>query len=107
MISILQHRDADEYSRNKGTLDALVRPLQVPSASKPSTDRQSATASYSASNEPRQSQLPQWSEGSLVVSVDQSGARRSARLAGARLPRDTTSSAPLRRSVRLNSAQRR
>ncbi|KAI1829514.1 hypothetical protein DTO006G1_9717 [Penicillium roqueforti] len=114
---ILQRRDADECSRNEGSLDALIRPLRVPpadaetnsidSASESSTDREPVTARYSAPNEPRQSQLPQRSVESLGVSIEQSGPRRSARLAGAHLPRDSSTSALLRRSARLNSNQRR
>ncbi|KGO69292.1 hypothetical protein PITC_094910 [Penicillium italicum] len=100
MISVLQCRDADKCSRNEGSLDALIRPLRVPSVSEPSTDREPAP------NERRQTQLPQRSTGSPRVSVEQSGLRRSARVTGAHLPRDPSTSAPLRRSARLNSTQR-
>ncbi|CAG8415442.1 unnamed protein product [Penicillium salamii] len=92
--------------RNEGSLDALIRPLRDPSASEPSADREPVTVRHSAPNEPRQSQLTQRSMGSPRVSVDQSGPRRSARVAGADLPRHLSTSAPLRRSARLNSTQR-
>ncbi|CAG8151181.1 unnamed protein product [Penicillium salamii] len=107
MISVLQCRDADECSRNEGSLDALIRPLRVPSVSEPSTDREPITVGNSAPNEPRQSQLPQRSVGSPRVSAEQSGLRRSARVAGAHLTRDPSTSAPLRRSARLNPIQHR
>ncbi|CAG7959512.1 unnamed protein product [Penicillium salamii] len=86
--------------RNEGSLDALIRPLRVPSVREPSTDREPAP------NERRQSQLPRRSVGSPRVSVEQSGLCRSARVAGAHLPRDTSTSASLHRSARLNSTQR-
>ncbi|CAG8408881.1 unnamed protein product [Penicillium salamii] len=92
--------------RNEGSLDALIRPVRVPSASEPSANREPVTVRNSAPNEPRQSQLPQRSTGSPRVSVEQSGPRRSARVAGAHLPREPSTSAPLRRSARLNSTQR-
>ncbi|CAG8022845.1 unnamed protein product [Penicillium salamii] len=77
-------------------LDALIRPLRVPSASEPSTDRETVTVRYSAPYEPRQNQLPQGI-----------GPRRSARMAGAHLPRDPSNSASLRRSARLYTTQRK
>ncbi|CAG7989440.1 unnamed protein product [Penicillium salamii] len=92
--------------RNEGSLDALIRPVRVPSASEPSADRETVTVRNSAPNEPRQNQLPQRSMGSPRVSVEQSGPRRSARVAGAHLSRDPSTSASLRRSARLNSTQR-
>ncbi|CAG7961288.1 unnamed protein product [Penicillium salamii] len=92
--------------RNEGSLDALIRPVRVPSASEPSTDRESVTVRNSAPNGPRQSQLPQRSMGSPRVSVEQSGPRRSARVAVAHLSRNPSTSAPLRRSARLNPTQR-
>ncbi|CAG7949229.1 unnamed protein product [Penicillium salamii] len=92
--------------RNEGSLDALIRPIRVPSASEPSANRETVTVRNSAPNEPRQNQLPQRSMGSPRVSVEQSGLRRSARVAGAHLPRDPSTSAPLRRSARLNPTQR-
>ncbi|OQE60270.1 hypothetical protein PENNAL_c0310G11967, partial [Penicillium nalgiovense] len=101
--------------RNEGPLDALIRPLRVQSsdtetrhirtASESSPDRELATIRNSSSNEPRQSQLPQRPVGSPGVSVEQSGPRRSARLAGAHLPPDLSTSALLRRSARLTSTQ--
>ncbi|CAG8091481.1 unnamed protein product, partial [Penicillium salamii] len=66
--------------RNEGSLDALIRPLRVPSVSEPSADREPVTVRHSAPNEPRQNQLPQRSMGSPPVSVEQSGPRRSARV---------------------------
>ncbi|CAG7936348.1 unnamed protein product [Penicillium salamii] len=93
--------------RNEGSLDALIRPVRVPSASEPPADREPVTVRHLALNEPRQSQLPQRSTGSPRVSVEQSGPRRSARVAGAHLPGDPSISAPLRRSAQLNSTQRR
>ncbi|KAI3097103.1 hypothetical protein CBS147333_9377 [Penicillium roqueforti] len=92
--------------RNEGSLGALIRPVRIPSASEPSTDREHVTVGHSAPNEPRQNQLPQRSMGSPRVSVEQSGLRRSVRVAGAHLPRDPSTSAPLRRSARLNPTQR-
>jgi hypothetical protein len=115
--AILKCQDANKYSRNEGTLDALIRPLRVqsldaethsvPSASESSTDRTPVTVRYSAPKEPRQIQPPQRSVGSPGVSIEQSGPRRSARLAGAHPPRDSSTSESLRRSARLNSTQRR
>ncbi|KAI3092992.1 hypothetical protein CBS147333_10164 [Penicillium roqueforti] len=106
--------------RNEGPLDALIRPLRVQSsdtetrhvhtASKPSPDRELATIRNSSPNDPSQSQPHQRSVGYQGMSVEQSlenGPRRSARVAGAYLPRDPSTSAPLRRSARLNSTQRR
>ncbi|KAK9847072.1 hypothetical protein MYU51_020503 [Penicillium brevicompactum] len=49
--------------RNEGSLDALIRPVRVPSATEASTDREPVTVRHSAPNEPRQSQLPQRSMG--------------------------------------------
>jgi hypothetical protein len=103
MISVLQCRDADQCSRNEGSLDALIRPVRVPLANEPSTDREPVTVRHSAPNEPRQSQLPRRSMGSPRVPVEQSGPRRSARLTGPHLPRDPSTSAPLRRSARLST----
>ncbi|CAG7949852.1 unnamed protein product [Penicillium salamii] len=107
-------------NRNEGPLDALIRPLRVQSsdtetrhvhtASKPSPDRELATIRNSSPNDPSQSQPHQRSVGYQGMSVEQSlenGPRRSARVAGAYLPRDPSTSAPLRRSARLNSTQRR
>jgi hypothetical protein len=79
----------------------------IRTASESSPDRELATIRNSSSNEPRQSQLPQRSVGSPGVSVEQSGPRRSARLAGAHLPPDLSTSAPLRRSARLTPTRRR
>ncbi|CAI7673254.1 unnamed protein product [Penicillium viridicatum] len=103
--------------RNEGTLDALIRPLRVPladtetnsvhSASESSTDREPVIVRSPAPNDPSQSQPRRGSVESLVISIEQSGPRRSARLAGAHLPRDSSTSASLRRSARLNSNQRR
>jgi hypothetical protein len=104
---ILQCRDADEGSRNEGTLDALIRPLRIPSASESSTDGEPVTFRYSASNEPHQSQPRRGSVESPGVSIEQSGPRRSARLAGAHPLRDSSTSTSLRRSARLNPTQRR
>jgi hypothetical protein len=114
---ILQRRDADECSRNEGSLDALIRPLRVSSAdaatnsvhsaSEPSTDRQPVTARYSAPSEPHQSQPRRASVQSPGVSIEQSGPRRSAKLAVAHPPRDSSTPASLRRSARLTSTQRR
>ncbi|CAG8003598.1 unnamed protein product [Penicillium salamii] len=105
MVSVLQCLNADECSRNEGSLDALIRPIRVPSANEASADREPVTVRHSAPNEPPQSQRPQRSMGSPRVSVDQSGPRRSARVARAHLPRDPSTS-PLRRSARLSSTQR-
>ncbi|CAG8016317.1 unnamed protein product [Penicillium salamii] len=95
--------------RNEGSLAALIRPLRDPladaetdsvhSASESSTEREPVTIRYSAQHEPRQSQPRQGPVESPGVSVEQSGPRRSARLRGAHLPRDSSTSAPLRRSV--------
>ena len=114
---IVQCRDADECSRNEGSLAALIRPLRDPladaetdsvhSASESSTEREPVTIRYSAQHEPRQSQPRQRPVESPGVSVEQSGPRRSARLRGAHLPRDSSTSAPLRRSARLDPTQRR
>ncbi|CAG8601430.1 unnamed protein product [Penicillium salamii] len=93
--------------RNEGSLDALIRPIRVPSASEASADREPVTVRHSAPNEPSQSQLPRRSMESPQVSVEQSGPRRSARVAGAHLPRHPSTSAPLRRSARLSVTQRR
>ncbi|KAJ5033180.1 hypothetical protein NUH16_003096 [Penicillium rubens] len=103
--------------RNEGTLDALIRPLRVPladtetnsvhSASESSTDREPVIVRSPARNDPSQSQPRRGSVESLGVSIEQSGPRRSARLAGAHVPRDSSTSASLRRSARLNSNQRR
>ncbi|CAG8093895.1 unnamed protein product [Penicillium salamii] len=92
--------------RNEGSLDALIRPVRVPSATEPSTDREPVIVRHSVPNEPRRSQLPQRSTGSPRVSFEQSGPRRSVRVVGAHLPEDPSISAPLRRSARLNSIQR-
>ncbi|KAI3090990.1 hypothetical protein CBS147333_10323 [Penicillium roqueforti] len=103
--------------RNEGTLDALIRPLRVPladtetnsvhSASESSTDREPIIVRSPARNDPSQSQPRRGSVESPGVSIEQSGPRRSARLAGAHLPRDSSISASLRRSARLNSNQHR
>ncbi|OGE46851.1 hypothetical protein PENARI_c099G08558 [Penicillium arizonense] len=69
--------------RNEGALDAFIRPLRIPSS-----DAETRT-------------VPTASESSPT-----GGPRRSARLAGAHLPRGPSTSAPLRRSARLNSTQR-
>ncbi|CAP86943.1 hypothetical protein PCH_Pc24g00350 [Penicillium rubens Wisconsin 54-1255] len=100
-----------------GTLDALIRPLRVlladtetnsvHSASESSTDSEPVSVRSPARNDPSQSQSRRGSVESLGVSIEQSGPRRSARLAGARLPRDSSTSASLCRSARLNSNQRR
>ncbi|OGE47002.1 hypothetical protein PENARI_c078G05451 [Penicillium arizonense] len=68
--------------RNEGALDALIRPLRIP--------------------------LSDAETHSVLTASDSSpdgGPRCSARLAGAHLPRDPSTSAPLRRSARLNSTQ--
>jgi hypothetical protein len=104
---ILQFRDTDDCSRNEGTLDALIRPLRMPSASESSTDREPVTARDSAQHEPLQSQPRQRSVETRGVSVEQSGPRRSARLVVAHPPRDSSIPASLRRSARLNYTQRR
>ncbi|KAL2699445.1 hypothetical protein AAEP93_009420 [Penicillium crustosum] len=103
--------------RNEGTLDALIRPLRVPladtetnsvhSASESPTDREPVIVRSPARNDPSQSQPRRGSVESLGVSIEQSGPRRSARLAGAHLPRDSSTSASLRRSARLDPTQRR
>jgi hypothetical protein len=61
-------------------------------------------------NDLRQSESRPLLVGSQGMSVEQSmenGPRRSARLAGAHLPRDPSTPATLRRSARLSSTQRR
>ncbi|CAI7626240.1 unnamed protein product [Penicillium viridicatum] len=96
-------------------LDALIRPLRVQSsdaethhirtASESSPEREPATIRNSSPNDPSQSQTRQGSVGPQGRSVEQSvenGPRRSARL-GAHLPRGPSTSAPPRRSARLNS----
>ncbi|CAP79574.1 hypothetical protein PCH_Pc23g00800 [Penicillium rubens Wisconsin 54-1255] len=104
--------------RNEGPLDASIRPLRVQSsdaethhmrtASESSPEREPATITNSSLNDPSQSQSRQRSVGPQGRSVEQSvedGPRRSARL-GAHLPRGPSTSAPPRRSARLNSTRR-
>lgn len=105
-------QDADGYSQNEGTLDALIRPLQVLSsdaethsvqtANEPSPDGELDTVRISSPDDPSQSQPRQRSVGTPGVSVEHSSRRRSARLAGAHLPQDSSTATSLRRSVRLN-----
>ncbi|KAJ5040688.1 hypothetical protein EN45_043490 [Penicillium chrysogenum] len=104
--------------RNEGPLDALVRPIRVQSsdaetrhfhsASESSPEGELATIMESSPNDPSRSQLRQRSVGPQGRSVERSvenGPRRSARL-GAHLPRGPSTSAPPRRSARLNSTRR-
>ena len=70
----------DDYSRNEGALDALIRPLRIPLS-----DAETRTVATASEPSPT------------------GGLRRSARLAGAHLPRDPSTSAPLRRSARLST----
>ncbi|CAG8904429.1 unnamed protein product [Penicillium nalgiovense] len=97
---------------------ALVRPIRVQSsdaetrhihtATESSAERELATIRNSSPNDPSRSQLGQRSVGPQGRSVEQSvenGPRRSARL-GAHLPRGPSTSAPPRRSTRLNSTRR-
>ncbi|CDM32834.1 hypothetical protein PROQFM164_S02g002985 [Penicillium roqueforti FM164] len=104
--------------RNEGPLDASIRPLRVQSsdtethhmrtASESSPEREPATITNSSLNDPSQSQSRQRSVGPQGRSVEQSvedGPRRSARL-GAHLPQGPSTSAPPRRSARLNSTRR-
>ncbi|KAI1829248.1 hypothetical protein DTO027I6_9986 [Penicillium roqueforti] len=104
--------------RNEGPLDALIRPLRVQSsdtetrhirtASESSAERELATIRNPSPNNPSRSQPRQRSVGPQGRSVEQSvenGPRRSARL-GAHLPRGPSTSAPPRRSARLNSTRR-
>ncbi|CAG8944714.1 unnamed protein product [Penicillium salamii] len=103
--------------QNKGTLDALIRPLHVqsldtkthpiPSASESSTDRTPITIRYSTLNKSHQIQPPQRSVGSPKISIKQSRPRHSARLADTHPPQDSSTSASLRQSAQLNSTQRR
>jgi hypothetical protein len=89
-------QDADDYSRNEGTLDALIRPLPIPSsdagtysvhtASESSPDGEPITDGILSPKDP-QNQPRQLSVGSPGVSVEQSGPRRSARLAGPIYPK--------------------
>ncbi|OGE46584.1 hypothetical protein PENARI_c178G11867, partial [Penicillium arizonense] len=93
--------------RNEGTLDALIRPLRVLSsdagthsvqtATDPSPDGELDTARISSPNDPSQSQPCQRSVGTPGVSVEHSSRRRSARLAGAHLLRDSSTATSLRR----------
>ncbi|CRL25421.1 unnamed protein product [Penicillium camemberti] len=105
--------------RNEGTLDALIRPLRVPSAeaetesvhsaSESSPDRELGFIGNSSPNDPSQSQPRQRSavfQGRSAKQSVENGPRRSARLEGAHLPRDPSTSTPLRRSARLNPTQR-
>ncbi|OQD77998.1 hypothetical protein PENANT_c101G11082 [Penicillium antarcticum] len=98
--------------RNQGALEALIRPSLVSSdaethsvltSSETSPDREHVTARDSSPSDPHQSHPRQRSVESPGVSVERSGARRSARLAGVHLPRASSASTPLRRSARLNS----
>ncbi|OGE46473.1 hypothetical protein PENARI_c238G02706, partial [Penicillium arizonense] len=66
--------------RNDRALDALIRPLPIPSSDAETHSVHTASESSPAG-----------------------GPRRSARLAGAHLPRDPSISAPLRRSARLST----
>ncbi|KAI1828802.1 hypothetical protein DTO027I6_10250 [Penicillium roqueforti] len=104
--------------RSEGPLDALIRPLRVQSsdaetrhihtATESSAERELATIRNPSPNDPSRSQLRQRSVGPQGRSVEQSvenGPRRSARL-GAHLPRGPSTSAPPRRSARLNSTRR-
>ncbi|OQE07150.1 hypothetical protein PENFLA_c178G06630 [Penicillium flavigenum] len=91
--------------RNEGPLDALIRPIRAQSSD---AERELATIRNSSPNDPSRSQLRQRSVGPQGRSVEQSvenGPRRSARL-GAHLPRGPSTSAPPRRSARLNSTRR-
>ena len=119
MISILHCQDADESSRNEGPLDALIRPLRAHSsdietrhthmARDSSPDRELASIRSSSPNGPRRSRPHQRSVESQGIAAEQSvesGPRRSARLAGAHLPSDPSTPAPLRRSARLNFTSR-
>ena len=77
-------------------------------ASESSPEREPATITNSSLNDPSQSQSRQRSVGPQGRSVEQSvedGPRRSARL-GAHLPQGPSTSAPPRRSARLNSTRR-
>ncbi|KAJ5473942.1 hypothetical protein N7475_003508 [Penicillium sp. IBT 31633x] len=69
--------------RNEGALDAILRPLRVPSL-----DAETHSVHTASESSPT------------------SGPRRSARLAGTHLPREASTSTPLRRSARLRSTQR-
>ncbi|CAG8200256.1 unnamed protein product [Penicillium nalgiovense] len=104
--------------RNEGPLDALIRPLRVQSsdaetrhihtANESSPERELATLRNLSPNDPGQSQPRQQSVGPQGRSVEQSvenGPRRSARLE-AHLARGPSTSAPPRRSARLNSTRR-
>ncbi|KAJ5244797.1 hypothetical protein N7489_004893 [Penicillium chrysogenum] len=112
-----KYRFWDVMLRNEGPLDALIRPIRVQSsdaetrhihtASESSAERELATIRNSSPNDPSRSQLRQRSVGPQGSSVERSvenGPRRSARL-GAHLPRGPSTSAPPRRSARLNSTQ--
>ncbi|OGE47289.1 hypothetical protein PENARI_c051G10135 [Penicillium arizonense] len=70
--------------RNEGALDAIIRPLRIPSSD-------AETHSVHTASDPSPT----------------GGPRRSARLAGTHLPRQPSTAAPLRRSARLNSTQHR
>ncbi|CAG8358153.1 unnamed protein product [Penicillium nalgiovense] len=86
--------------------DAEIRHIHT--ASELSPERELATIRNSSPNDPSQSQPRQRSVGPQGRSVEQSvenGPRRSARL-GAHLPRGPSTSAPPRRSARLNSTRR-
>lgn len=84
---------------SKRSLDAVIRPLRVFFlASESSTDRACHRQVFRTIHS-RQIQLPQRSMGSSGVSMDQCGPCRSDRLAGAQLPRDSSTSASLRRSA--------
>ncbi|CAP79413.1 hypothetical protein PCH_Pc17g01260 [Penicillium rubens Wisconsin 54-1255] len=104
--------------RNEGPLDALIRPLRVQSsdaetrhihtATESSPERELATIRDPSPNNPSRSQPRLRSVGPQGRSVEQSvenGPRRSARLGG-HLPRGPSTSAPPRRSARLNSTRR-
>jgi hypothetical protein len=76
-------QDPDDHSQDEGALDAVIR--RLPTASSDAETHSVHTASESSPT---------------------SGPRRSARLAGTRLPREASTSTPLHRSARLRSTQR-
>ncbi|KAJ5244905.1 hypothetical protein N7489_005001 [Penicillium chrysogenum] len=105
--------------RNEGPLDALIRPLRVQSsdaetrhihtATESSGERELATIRNPSPNNPSRSQPRQRSvepQGRSVEQCVENGPCRSARLVGAHLPPGPSTSAPPRRSTRLNSIRR-
>jgi hypothetical protein len=80
MTIFLDDQDNDDHSRNEGALDAFLRPLGIPASD-------AETGSVPTASESSPTSRP----------------RRSARLAGPHLPRDPSTSAPIRRSARLST----